>query len=160
MRIGHFTSVGDGCTINTNHSLPHSICSSVNIGKNVTIEADCNIHSCIIDDDCVIGAGSVIQQGARLERGCQILPNSIVKAGSLIPAGQVWGGAPHAVYVRDLSESEQMDNYAKSYANGASDFSSSATSSIWPGQFDDTPVDAGEQTMKAYNEEHYFSKKV
>lgn len=60
VRIGHFTSVGDGCTISTNHSLAHSLASSVNIGKNVTIEADCNIHSCIIDDDCVIGAGSII----------------------------------------------------------------------------------------------------
>lgn len=104
VRIGHFSSIGDGSTISTNHSLAHSLASSVNIGKNVTVEPNCNIHSCIIDDDCVIGAGSIIQQGARLERGCQILPNSIVKAGSLIPAGQVWGGAPFAVFVRNLSE--------------------------------------------------------
>jgi carbonic anhydrase/acetyltransferase-like protein (isoleucine patch superfamily) len=60
VRIGHFSSIGDGCTINTSHSLPHSLSASVNIGKNVTIEPDCNIHSCIIDDDCVVGAGSVI----------------------------------------------------------------------------------------------------
>lgn len=103
VRIGHYTSIGDGCTINTNHSLEHSICSSVNIGKNVTIKADCNIHSCIIDDDCVIGENSIIEQGARLERGCVILPNSIVRAGSLIPAGQVWGGSP-VTFVRSLTE--------------------------------------------------------
>ena len=24
VRIGHFTSIGDGCTINTNHSLAHT----------------------------------------------------------------------------------------------------------------------------------------
>jgi carbonic anhydrase/acetyltransferase-like protein (isoleucine patch superfamily) len=60
VRIGHFSSIGDGSTINTNHSLEHSLASSVNIGKNVTIEPNCNIHSSIIDDDCVIGAGSVI----------------------------------------------------------------------------------------------------
>ena len=60
VRVGHFTSIGDGCTINTNHSLEHSLSSSVNIGKNVTIEPNCNIHSSIVDDDCVIGAGSVI----------------------------------------------------------------------------------------------------
>ena len=158
VRIGHFSSIGDGCTINTNHSLAHSLASSVNIGKNVTIESDCNIHSCIIDDDCVIGAGSVIQQGARLERGCHILPNSVVKAGSLIPAGQVWGGSPHAVFVRELTEQEQMENYAKSYTNGASDFS--ATGSVWPGKFDSNPVGAGEQTMEEYTEENYFKLKV
>ena len=121
VRIGHFSSIGDRTTIMTNHSMPHGISASVNIGKNVTVEANCNIHSCIIDDDCVIGQNSVIQQGARLERGCQILPNSVVKAGSLIPGGQVWGGNP-VVYVRDLSESEILANYQTSYTNGAPQF--------------------------------------
>jgi len=79
-----------------------------------------------------------------------------VKAGSLIPAGQVWGGSPHAVFVRELSEQEQMDNYAKSYATGASDFSSTGLDSLWPGKFDDAPVEAGEQTLGEYNEENYF----
>ena len=87
VRIGSFSSIGDGCVINTMHSMPHDQTASVNIGKNVTVEADCNLHSCIIDDDCVIGAGTIVQQGARLERGCQILPNSIVPAGALIPSG-------------------------------------------------------------------------
>ena len=87
VRIGHFTSIGDGSTIHTNHSLNAGIAASCNIGKNVSIGADCNIHSCIIDDDVVVGHNTIIQQGARLERGCQILPNSVVKAGALIPAG-------------------------------------------------------------------------
>jgi carbonic anhydrase/acetyltransferase-like protein (isoleucine patch superfamily) len=60
VRIGHFSSIGDRCSIYTHHSLPHGICSSVNIGKNVTIEDNCTIHSCIIDDDVVIGSGSII----------------------------------------------------------------------------------------------------
>jgi len=60
IRIGHFTSIGDRCTINTNHSLPHGLAASCNIGKNVTIESNCNIHSCIIDDECFIGANSII----------------------------------------------------------------------------------------------------
>ena len=55
VRIGHFSSIGDGTSIYTNHALPHGISSSVNIGKNVVVEPKCSIHSCIIDDDCVIG---------------------------------------------------------------------------------------------------------
>jgi carbonic anhydrase/acetyltransferase-like protein (isoleucine patch superfamily) len=55
VRVGHFSSIGDGSTIHTNHSLDHGIAASVNIGKNVSIGADCNIHCCIIDDDVVIG---------------------------------------------------------------------------------------------------------
>lgn len=70
VRIGYFSSIGDGTSINTAWSLPHGISASVNIGKNVTIEEKCCIHSCIIDDDVVVGANSVIMPGARLERGC------------------------------------------------------------------------------------------
>mmetsp|Transcript_24708 Transcript_24708/g.17404 ORF Transcript_24708/g.17404 Transcript_24708/m.17404 type:complete len:108 (+) Transcript_24708:263-586(+) len=87
VRIGHFSSIGDHTSIFASHAMPHGQVQSVNIGKNVTIEADCSIHSCIIDDDVVVGAGSVIMQGARLERGCQILPNSVVQPGRLVPAG-------------------------------------------------------------------------
>ncbi len=70
VRIGHFSSIGDGTVINTANALPHGLACSVNIGKNVTIEANCSINSCIIDDDCIIGSKSVIMAGARLERGC------------------------------------------------------------------------------------------
>jgi carbonic anhydrase/acetyltransferase-like protein (isoleucine patch superfamily) len=55
VRIGHFSSVGDGTVINTACSLPHGLAASVNIGKNVTIEPNCTIYSSIIDDDVVIG---------------------------------------------------------------------------------------------------------
>lgn len=60
VRVGHFSTIGDGTTILSAHALPHGLASSVNIGKNVTVEAGCSIHSCIIDDDCVIGARSTI----------------------------------------------------------------------------------------------------
>ncbi len=70
VRIGHFSSIGDNSTIYTACALPHGLASSVNIGKNVTVEPNCSLYSCIIDDDVVVGQGSVIMQGARLERGC------------------------------------------------------------------------------------------
>ena len=107
VRVGHFSSIGDGTSIYTNHSMPHGISSSVNIGKNVVVEPHCSIHSSIIDDDCVIGANSVIMQGARLERGSVIEANSVVGPGRLIPAGQVWGGNP-CVFVRNLTAEEQL----------------------------------------------------
>lgn len=52
-----------------------------------------------------------------------------------------------------------MDNYAKSYTNGASDFSSAGLSSSWPGQYDDSPVEAGKQSLADYAEENYFKVK-
>jgi len=43
VRIGHFSSIGDGTVITSAHSLPAGVASSVNIGKNVTIEQNCSI---------------------------------------------------------------------------------------------------------------------
>ena len=154
VRIGHFSSIGDSTSIYTAHALPHGLASSVNIGKNVVIEAGCSIHSCIIDDDCVIGANSVISEGARIERGAQVLENSIVPPGRLIPAGQVWGGQP-CKFVRNLSEQEQMSNYAASYTKGApaegvNEFS------LWPHEVK-SELKTGEESMDAYAERKYFS---
>ena len=105
VRIGNFSSIGDGTSIFTAHALPAGVASSVNIGKNVVIEAGCRINSCIIDDDCIIGAGSVIGQGCCIERGAILLPNSVLPPGRVIPAGQVWGGNP-VKFVRELSQEE------------------------------------------------------
>ena len=35
VRVGHFSSIGDGTAIYTAHALPHGLSASVNIGKNV-----------------------------------------------------------------------------------------------------------------------------
>ena len=35
VRIGHFSSIGDGTAIYTAHAMPHGMSASVNIGKNV-----------------------------------------------------------------------------------------------------------------------------
>ena len=153
VRIGHFTSIGDGTSIYSHHALPHGLSSSVNIGKNVTIESGCSIHSCIIDDDCVIGAGSVVGAGARIERGAVVLPNSVVPVGRLIPAGQVWGGNP-CKFVRELSQKELNDNYMASYANGAAEGAKN-TFSLWPR--DPEAGAAGAESMEQYAEKKYFA---
>jgi len=155
VRIGHFTSIGDGTSIYSTHALPHGLSSSVNIGKNVTIGAACSIHSCIIDDDCIIGAGSVIGAGARIERGAVVLPNSVVPVGRMIPAGQVWGGNPCA-FVRELSQKELNDNYMASYSNGAAEGSQDAFS-LWPREFVNDSVPAGDDSIESYAEKNYFA---
>lgn len=154
VRIGQFTSIGDGTTINSAHSLPHGIASSVNIGKNVTIEARCSLHSCIIDDDCVIGENSVVMQGARIERGAVILPNSVVPPGRLVPGGQVWGGNP-ITFVRTLTEQEQLDNYAASYNNGAG-VGQTESFSLWPHEVKSGDLKAGEESVADYANRKYF----
>jgi len=153
VRIGHFSSIGDGTTINTACALPHGLASSVNIGKNVTIEPHCSIYSSIIDDDVYIGKGSVIMQGARIERGAHILAGSVVPPGRLIPAGQVWGGNP-ITFVRNLTEQEQVANYAKSYTNSATDFSDANAKN--PVSYTTGDLKAGETPIEEYAAKKYF----
>ena len=153
VRIGNFSSIGDGTSIYPCHSLPAGLAPSVNIGKNVTVEAGCSIHSCIIDDDVVIGANSVIGAGCRIERGAQILPDSIVPPGRLIPAGQLWGGNT-VEYIRDLTEKELTENYTASYSKGASEAASEF--SLYPREFAQGDLAAGEESMEQYAEKKYF----
>ena len=152
VRIGHFSSIGDGTIINTACALPHGISASVNVGKNVTIEPGCTIYSSIIDDDVVIGHGTVIMAGARIERGAYVLPNSIVPPGRLIPAGQVWGGNP-VTYVRELTQQEQLSNYARSYTNSAPEF---AADTLHPYKYESGDLKQGQQTIEEYADKKYF----
>lgn len=152
VRIGHFSSIGDGTTINTACSLPAGISASVNVGKNVTIEPNCSIYCCIIDDDVVIGHNTVIMQGARIERGAYVLPNSVVPPGRLIPAGQVWGGNP-VTFVRELTQEEQLANYTKSYTNSATEF---AADTLHPYKYESGDLKQGEPTIEEYAEKKYF----
>jgi carbonic anhydrase/acetyltransferase-like protein (isoleucine patch superfamily) len=153
VRIGHFSSIGDGTSIMTACALPHGLAASVNIGKNVTIEPHCSIYSSIIDDDVFIGTGSVVMQGARIERGAHILAGSVVPPGSLIPAGQVWGGSPIA-FVRNLTQDEQVTNYAKSYTNSATDFSDATAK--FPQTYIAGDLPKGEQSIEDYANKKYF----
>ena len=154
VRIGHFTSVGDGTTITSLHSMPETVVDSVNIGKNVRIGSNCVINSCIIDDDAVVGDNCLVREGAKIERGAVLLANSVVPPGRLIPAGQVWGGSP-ATFVRDLSEEEQLENYAESYKAGAADFQSS---SLFPQEFRSEELKEGEVSIEEYAERHFFEQ--
>ena len=81
-------------------------------GKNVIIQNNCSIYSCLIDDEVFIGARSIVLEGCKIEKGAVIAPNSFVPPGRLIPAGQLWGGNP-VEYIRDITESERIANYAQ-----------------------------------------------
>ena len=50
----------------------------------MTIEHNCTINACIIDDNVTIGFKSVIGEGAVLMRGCSIGDNSVVPPGVVI----------------------------------------------------------------------------
>ena len=131
VRIGNFSSIGDGAVLTALGSLPPGIPCSVNIGKNVRIGQGASVFSSIIDDDAVIGDHTVIMQGCRVERGAVVAPNSVVPPGRQIPAGQLWAGSP-VEYGRDLEKEELWGNYEASYG-GAVGGRSSDTFALYPG---------------------------
>ena len=72
----------------------------------------------------------------------------------MIPAGTVWGGNP-ARFVRNLTEQELLNNYAKSYNEGADQFEGDQYLT-WPNRFDSNAIGAGEQSLEDYAHEKYF----
>lgn len=113
-RIFDFTTIGDGTVIHTANSLPTGLPAGVSIGTHCTIQSNCSLYSCHLENDVFVGANSVIMEGCRVEKGAIILPNSVVPPGRLIPARQVWGGNP-VEFVREVSESESFANYNNTY---------------------------------------------
>lgn len=56
-------------------------------------------------------------------------------------------------YVRELTDQELLENYGKSYTNGATEFS--GNDKVWPHAYDATP--SGEQqSIGDYTNEKYF----
>jgi len=155
VRVGHFSSIGDGTVIFSSTSTPINVAPSVNIGKNVSVGENCTIYSSIIDDDVKIGARTYIGEGCIIERGAEIQPNSIIPPGSLIPAGQLWGGNT-IKYVRDLTDDEQWENYSQSYKLGVGQ-SDQKENSLWPSSYIETQP-KGDETVDDYVEKNYFRK--
>jgi carbonic anhydrase/acetyltransferase-like protein (isoleucine patch superfamily) len=114
IRVGSYSSIGDGSTISTHCAVPTGVPASVTIGKHVTIQNNCTIFSSIIDDEVFIGANSIIGEGCKIEKGAVIAPNSLVPPGKLIPGRQLWGGNP-AKFIRDLTDEEAYSYYIDTF---------------------------------------------
>lgn len=114
VRIGSYSSIGDGSVLHSHCAVPTGVPSSVNIGKHVTIQNNCTIYSCIVDDEVFIGAGSIIGEGCKIEKGAVIAPNTFVPPGRLIPGRQLWAGNP-AKFIRNLSEDEVYSYYVQTF---------------------------------------------
>lgn len=75
-----------------------------------------------------------------------------MQPGKLIPAGQVWGGNP-VTYVRDLTQDELVQNYAKSYTNVATEFQSET---LYPHAYQQGDLKQGEISLEEYANKKYF----
>jgi len=94
-------------TLGLNHdrTSPTGLTAAVIIGKYVTVEPNCTLRSCRIQDYCVVGARSVLMEGSMMETQSILAPGSVLPPARRVPKGELWAGNP-ARFVRKLTEDE------------------------------------------------------
>ena len=105
IRIDDNVHICENSVIQTIKCLPRGIPNSVNIARDVLIEAGCNVSSALIDSGVWIQAGCVVEQGSKVERGAILLAGTVVPPGHTVPAFTVFAGYP-GKFVRDVNEDD------------------------------------------------------
>jgi carbonic anhydrase/acetyltransferase-like protein (isoleucine patch superfamily) len=84
---------------------PTGLTAAVLIGKFVTVEPNCVLRSCRIQDYCIVGARSVLMEGSMMETRSVLAPGSVLPPARRVPEGELWAGNP-ARFVRKLTGDE------------------------------------------------------
>lgn len=101
--VGKNTNIQDNSVLHTDTGLPLEIGDNVIVGHNV------NLHSCVIGDNSLIGIGAVVLNGAKIGKNCMVAAGAVVPPGKEFPDGSVLMGAP-AKIVRDRRSDEKEDH--------------------------------------------------
>ncbi len=103
IRIGDRTNIQDGATLHTLYKK-----SVVEIGNDVSVGHNANIHGAKIEDNCLIGIGSTLLDGVVVGTGSIIAANSLVLSNTIIEPHTMWAGVP-AKKVKDIGpDQDQM----------------------------------------------------
>lgn len=104
--IGQVSNIQDRTVVHAARTSPTGLSAAVLIGKFVTVEPNCTLRSCRIQDNCIVGARSVLMEGSMMESFSMLEPGSVLPPARRVPEGELWGGNP-ARFVRKLSEDER-----------------------------------------------------
>jgi carbonic anhydrase/acetyltransferase-like protein (isoleucine patch superfamily) len=85
---------------------PTGLTAAALIGKFVTVEPNCTLRSCRIQDYCIVGARSVLMEGSMMESHSVLAPGSVLPPARRVPTGELWAGNP-ARFVRKLTDDER-----------------------------------------------------
>lgn len=100
--VGENTNIQDNSVLHTDTGLP------LEIGDNVVVGHNVNLHSCTIGDNSLIGIGAVVLNGAKIGKNCTVAAGAIVPPGKEFADGTVLMGAPAKV-VREMRPDEIED---------------------------------------------------
>lgn len=96
IRLGNNVNIQDGAVLHTLYKR-----SVVEIGNNVSVGHNANIHGAKVEDNCLIGMGATLLDEVVVGEGAIVAANSLVRAGTHIEPYTVWAGVP-AKKVKDL----------------------------------------------------------
>ncbi|MCC8089042.1 MAG: gamma carbonic anhydrase family protein [Rikenellaceae bacterium] len=96
--IGDRVNIQDGSVLHTLYKK-----SIVEIGNDVSVGHNVNVHGAKIEDNCLIGMGATLLDDVVVGTGSIVAANSLVLAGTRIEPNTLYAGVP-AKKVKDLSE--------------------------------------------------------
>ncbi len=103
IRIGDRVNIQDGAVIHTLYQR-----SVTEIGNDVSVGHNANIHGARIEDRCLIGMGATVLDHAVVGSGSIVAANSLVLSRTVIEPGSVYAGVP-ARRVKDVTPEQVRD---------------------------------------------------
>ena len=103
IRIGNGVNIQDGSVLHTLYEK-----STIEIGDDVSIGHNANIHGARIESRCLIGMGATVLDHAVVGTGSIVAANSLVLSRTVIEPGSVYAGVP-AKRVKDVTPEQVRD---------------------------------------------------
>ena len=110
IRIGNKVNIQDGSVLHTLYKK-----STIEIGNNVSLGHNVNIHGAKICDNCLIGIGATILDHAVIGENSIIAANALILSNTIVEPNSVYAGVP-AKKVKDI-EPEQTQEMINKIAN-------------------------------------------
>ena len=117
IRIGNKVNIQDGSVLHTLYKK-----STIEIGDNVSIGHNVNIHGAKINNNVLIGIGATVLDHAIIGENSIIAANALVLSNTIVEANSVYAGVP-AKKVKDIEPEqtqEMIDKIANNYIMYAS----------------------------------------
>lgn len=106
--VGSVSNIQDRTVIHAARTSPTGLTAATLVGKYVTVEPQCVLRSCRIEDNCIVGAKSVLCEGSMMEPFSVLAPGSVLPPARRVPEGELWAGSP-AKFVRKLTKDEMAN---------------------------------------------------
>lgn len=97
IKFGNNVNIQDGAVIHCTYEK-----TKVNLGNNVSVGHNANVHGCKVGDNVLIGMGSIVMDNCQIEDNCIIAAGAVLLEGTHVTSGSVWAGVP-AKKVKELS---------------------------------------------------------